>query len=55
MLTAIFGGIELMVWPRGNEYLPLLECLDVAGFTSFTSFYVPGLLLVGVVILRVRG
>lgn len=52
MLTAIFGGIELMVWPRGNEYLPLLECLDVTGFTSF---YVPGLLLAGVVILRVRG
>lgn len=52
MLTAIFGGIELMVWPRANEYLPLLECLDVNGFTSL---YVPGLLLAGVVILRVRG
>jgi hypothetical protein len=35
-----------MAWPRGNPYLPPLEVLDHA---PFADFFVPGLLLAGVV------
>lgn len=44
-ISAIGGGIELLVWQRGNEFLPL----DLIKYTPFTSFLIPGLLLALVV------
>ncbi len=44
-VTAIAGGVELIVWPHGNAFVPrtLLE------HTAFSTFLVPGLLLAIVV------
>jgi menaquinone-dependent protoporphyrinogen oxidase len=44
--TAAFGGLELIIWQRGAAWLPDLSLL--AG-TPFSSFLVPGLLLLGIV------
>lgn len=45
-LAGVFGGIELMAFSRGNTFLPPL---DVLWFTPFSTFFVPGLLLLLVV------
>jgi hypothetical protein len=45
-VSAIAGGGELIIWPRGNAYLPPLQLLE---HTPFESFLVPGLLLACVV------
>lgn len=44
-LSAVGGGIELLLWPTGNAYLAL-ELLEP---TVFESFFVPGLVLAIVV------
>jgi menaquinone-dependent protoporphyrinogen oxidase len=45
-LTALAGGLELMIWPRGNEVMPPVSMLEG---TPFSSFFVPGLLLAALV------
>lgn len=40
-VTAIAGGVELVLWPRGNAFVPL----DLLAGTAFTTFTIPGLLL----------
>lgn len=45
-LTALAGGLELMIWPRGNELMPPPSMLEG---TPFATFFVPGLLLAAVV------
>ncbi len=44
--TAAFGGLELIVWQHGAAWLPDISLL--AG-TPFSSFLLPGLLLLGIV------
>lgn len=44
-LSAIGGGIEMVVWPTGNAYLPI----ELLAPTVFDSFLVPGLVLALVV------
>lgn len=44
-LSAIAGGLELIVWQHGNEFVPLRLLKE----TPFTTFLVPGLLLMLVV------
>lgn len=44
-LSAIGGGIELVVWPHGNEFVPK----ELIAGTPFPSFTIPGLLLAVVV------
>jgi hypothetical protein len=45
-VTAVAGGIDLMVFSRGGRLTPPIELLE---HTPFTSFFVPGLLLTFVV------
>lgn len=45
-LSAVGGGLELIVASRGNQYLPPLEVLR---HTPFDSFVIPGLILAVVV------
>lgn len=45
-LTAVAGGTGLMLSPEGSEWLPPLSLLEG---TPFSSYFVPGLLLAGVV------
>lgn len=40
-LSAIGGAIELLLWPRGNVYLPV----ELLAHSPFSTFTVPGLLL----------
>lgn len=44
-ISALAGGVELVLWPRGNTYLPI----SLLQYTPFSKFTVPGLLLGGVV------
>jgi hypothetical protein len=44
-LTAAAGGVQLLMWPRGNDFVPL-ALLDGTPFVTFT---IPGLLLTVVV------
>lgn len=41
-LSAIAGGAELILYPRGNAYMPTP---DVLQYTPFDNFVIPGLLL----------
>lgn len=45
-LTALAGGLELMIWPRGNAVMPPVAMLEP---TPFSTFFWPGLLLAAVV------
>lgn len=44
-LTAAAGGLELLIWPQGNAFVPL----ETLQGTAFASFTIPGLLLLFVV------
>jgi menaquinone-dependent protoporphyrinogen oxidase len=44
-VTAVAGGVQLMLQPKGSE---LMSMATLAG-TPFASFFVPGLLLAGIV------
>ena len=44
-VSALGGGVELFVWPRGNAY----QAIEMLRFTPFQTFVVPGLLLFFVV------
>lgn len=44
-VTALGGGIEMVLFPNGNEYLPI-DMMD--GVPVLTTFLVPGLVLGGV-------
>ena len=44
-ISSIAGGLEMLVWSRGNAYVPL----TLLEGTPFETFLVPGLLLGGVV------
>ncbi|WP_428263563.1 flavodoxin domain-containing protein [Haliangium sp.] len=46
-LTALAGGLELMMWHDGAAWLPPLD--ESLRHTPFVSFFVPGLLLLAVV------
>lgn len=41
-LSSIAGGMELVIWHRGDHFLPPL---DVLRFTPFHNYFVPGLIL----------
>lgn len=43
-VTALGGGIEMLLFPRGNQYLPI-SLLDPVGFLD--TFALPGIVLAG--------
>lgn len=45
-LSCIAGGMELVIWHRGDRFLPPL---DILRFTPFHDYFVPGLILTLVV------
>jgi hypothetical protein len=44
-ISAIGGGAELILWPRGNQFVPI----ELIRQTPFETFLIPGLLLTGIV------
>jgi hypothetical protein len=44
-LSAVAGGAELIIWPRGNAFLPI----ELLRHTPFAAFLVPGIILAVVI------